>query len=140
VPRADREGRGAIADHRHAAGILQDGSSASDVGTESGLADGIYLFVAMAVACQLMTLRDDAADQRRVPFGHPAQGEEGGAHIGGGEEVKHAMGVCLHASLARVPAFARDDAGESLHLEPVLHVDGHGIAKRAHARPPRMAN
>ena len=56
------------------------------------------------------------------------------------QEVKHAMGVCLHASLARVPAFARDDAGESLHLEPVLHVDGHGIAKRTHARPPRVAN
>ena len=96
--------------------------------------------MAMAVASQLMTLRDDAADQRRVPFGHPAQGEEGGAHIGGGEEVEHAMGIRLDASLAGVPAIARDDRGKGLNLEPVLDVDGHGVAKRAHARPPRAAN
>ena len=89
----------------------------------------MHLLVAMAVAGQLVALGNDAADQGRVPLGHPAQGEEGGAHVGGGEEVEHAMGVRLHASLARVPAVARDGAGEGLDLEPVLDIDGHGVAK-----------
>ena len=51
----------------------------------------------MAVAGQLIPGGEDTADQRGMPFGHPAQGEEGGLHAGGSEQAEDAVGVRLDA-------------------------------------------
>ena len=76
----------------------------ADIGPEGSLADRMYLFVAIAMTCQLVTLGDDTADQGRMSLCHPAEGEEGRPYAGGCEEVEHTVRVRLHASFTRGPS------------------------------------
>ena len=60
----------------------------------------------VAVAGQLVAAGDDAADQRRVALGDPAEGEERGVHAGAGELLQQPVGVGLDAARQRLPAGA----------------------------------
>ena len=56
-----------------------------------------------AVAGDLMAGLGDAADQRGMALGDPAQGEEGRLHPGLVEQAEHRVGIALDAALQRLP-------------------------------------
>src|SRR5690606_946334 len=120
--------RRAVAGDRLAAQVFQQRLAAAYVVGEFGAALLGGAQVAVAVAGQLVAAGDDAAHQRRVAFGDPAQREEGGVHLVALEQRQDALDVGLDAALAIVPAAALDVRGERRDLEVVLDVAGHGVA------------
>ena len=51
-------------------------------------------------------LIDDAANQFRIAFRHPAQREEGGLYAGGVKQTEHAVRICFDAPWEVVPIIA----------------------------------
>ena len=83
-----------------------------------------------AVAGDLVAGLGDAADQRGVALGDPAQSEEGRLDPGLVEQVEHRVGVALDAVRERLPLVAADHLLEGADLEPVLDIDGKGVEHR----------
>ena len=75
-----------------------------------------------------MAGRDDAANERGMARGDPAEREEGRLDAGLGEQVEHEIGVELDARLQPVPVAGRKHALERADLEPLLDVDGERVA------------
>ena len=132
--RAEREGGRAIAGDRDAAGILEELPRAPHVGAELRGRERVHERMAVAVAGEFVALGDDAAHQARMALGHPAEGEEGGVHAGGGETIEDARDVGIDARREPIPGGPRNDGDEGLDLEIVLHVHRHGVAD-GHFRP-----
>ena len=72
----------------------------------------------------------DAADQRRMALGDPAQREEGRLDAGLVEQRQDVIGVALDPARQRLPRVAGDHLFEGADLEPILDIDGEGVAHR----------
>ena len=127
---ADGKARRAVAAHRHAAGLFEHLPGAPDVTGEGFGAELAGALVAVAVAGQFMAAGHDAAHQRGVALGDPAQGEEGGFRAVLVEQGQDAVDVALDAAFPALPPLARDPGREGRDLEVVLHVDGQGVQGR----------
>src|SRR5437870_5138676 len=73
---ADREARRTIAAHGGSRAIFEQAFGAADILAENVRALVVSADVLPAVARQLVTVADDAADQLRMALGDPAEREE----------------------------------------------------------------
>jgi hypothetical protein len=80
-----------------------------------------------AVTAEFVALSHDPANQVRIALGHPPEAKERSGHVVIAEELEDPIGVPLDASFKIVPLVPMDNVRESLHLEIVFHIDGHGI-------------
>ena len=83
-----------------------------------------------AVAGELVAGGADAANQLRVPFRDPAEGEKGRLYVRVGQESEYPVDVLLDSARHRVPLAALDVLRESRNLEVVLDIDGHRVDHR----------
>jgi hypothetical protein len=81
-----------------------------------------------AVAGDFVAGFGDAPDQRRVARRDPAEDEEGRLDPRLVEQGKGAVGIGLDPARQRLPIIAGDHGFEGADLEPVLDVDGKGVA------------
>ncbi len=117
----------AVAQHLHAAGVLEHPLGTHHVVAEVGLVKVAHALVAVAVAGEFVALLHDAAHHGRVALSHPTQGEERGLGAFLGQDGQDAVHVAFDAALAAVPVAAADVGRHRGDLEVVFHVDGEGV-------------
>src|ERR1700733_2857007 len=92
------------------------------------------------MACQLMTILNDPADQGRKPLRHPAEDKESRLHPSGVELVKDPVGVQIDTARERLPIGAVYTLSECLDLKVVLDIHGHGVVHWHHTCPVTLAS
>jgi len=121
-----------------AANVFEQGLCASHVGAECVGLLTVGSGVIPAVARELVPAFHDAPHHGGVPFGDPAESEEGGVDAGAVEHFEDAIDVGLDPPRVTVPVGSADAMSERLDLEVVLDVDRHGIddggVNRGHER------
>src|ERR1041384_936235 len=80
-----------------------------------------------AVRSQFVTIVDDGSHQPRIALCNPAESEKRRLRLAIGKQLKDAIDIPFDAALAAVPLVPLDMREESLDLEIVLHIDGHGV-------------
>src|SRR5262245_49298782 len=77
----DREARGAVSDDRRAGDVLERGLGVADRCTELLRAERCDPLMPPAVRRDLVPASDDLADDRRMVFGDPPQGEKRASRV-----------------------------------------------------------
>src|SRR6185437_9892929 len=93
VSRTDRERCSAISANRYAAGVLEDRLRHRDVFTKFRARLRIGTPMAISVTCKLVAFGHDTADEARMTFGDPAQGEKGRSDAVVGKEIQEVFGI-----------------------------------------------
>src|SRR6185312_4097780 len=73
IAKADRESRGAISTYRHSAGVFQYSLGLRHIISELRWSLKIGSHIAIAMACQFVSLGHDSLDEARVTFRNPPQ-------------------------------------------------------------------
>src|SRR5437763_7986930 len=114
--------------NRHSRCVVEKLFGAPHIGAEL---DHVLLMDAdmiVAVACKLMTFGHDFTNQPRMSFCYPPEDKKSSRYPSLCKKTKHLLGIHLDPTRQTIPLATINAAGESLHLEEILHIDGHCIA------------
>ena len=129
--RRDREVRRSKSPDGRAGMLLENRFRDANVFAELVRRERVHATMPVSVRCDLVPCIRDAAHEKRMPLGDPAECEEGRGRAVTREQLEQNPDGMLETAGMRVPILAIDDAIEGADLEIFFHVDGEDVLSGA---------